>query len=181
MEYNEEEFKNDLYLCKFIYFRHFLKYGYEREDLIQEGVIALWKTKNLYDNKKGSINTFKYIVAKNAMLMFICKYYKNKDKNISLYSEFCDNLTYDDILKGDVDVDISNQYLFDLHKIINECIERTIKNNLIKEMIKEYLFMGLSPKEISLKFNYNYSNCRRYLSRYKVKIKKELLKNYDLF
>lgn len=57
-----------------VYNKHFAGFGYLQEDLIQEGLLALWKACSTFDESRGcTFCTYAFTVVANAMRMYLRK------------------------------------------------------------------------------------------------------------
>lgn len=68
------DFESNQGIVYAVYNKHFTGFGYLQEDLIQEGLLALWKACSTFDESRGcTFSTYAFTVVANAMRMYLRK------------------------------------------------------------------------------------------------------------
>lgn len=145
----DKEYLRDLKISKRVFALYFSNHQNFREDLIQESLIALWRSRNRYDEKRGSYSNFAVNVAFNAMVTFLrkeSKYMNNED----LTCEFLDE---------PFDID---SYL-DLRIWIEKRLRLLTKKQAFIVKILGYVAAGYSSLEIAKKMNLSRSYVNKIL------------------
>lgn len=138
-----KNYLRDLKISKRVFALYFSKYQNLREDLIQESLIALWRSRNRYDEKRGSYSNFAFNVAFNAMTTFLRKESKYMNH---------ENLT-SDLLDESFDID---SYL-DLRIRIEKKLKLLTKKQAVIVKMLGYIVAGYSSLEIAKKMNFTRS------------------------
>lgn len=60
-----------------VYVSHFSSYKNIREDLLQEGRMAVWKALQTYDSTKSKFSSYAYMLVKRAMLDYVTRECRN--------------------------------------------------------------------------------------------------------
>lgn len=151
-----------------------------KEDIKSDCLLRLVKCKSKYSSCKNmTYKTYRYMVIKQAFLMFIRtikakkragitisldEELQGKDKNIKL----CDTIPYYD----DLDRNIKAQEI----RAIFEIELAKIKNEKKKDIFKMYLYDGLKPREIAKKVQvteqYIYNVIARFIKNLKITLQK---------
>lgn len=169
MVYDESQNNEELKWANFtfnIYFNHYVEC---RNDLIYSAALQLLKSKNKFDESKGSFSTFAVKVCKNAMLAYLKKesVFSNNNENLSLDYEYegcsfadlledVDSLNFEDKLNSEYNLNIIKQVFF-------ECMTemKVSKNNKFTKGILNNIILGYNDFQIAKKIG-----CTRELSRH---------------
>ena len=85
-----------------VYVSHFSAYKSIREDLLQEGRMAVWKALQTYDSTKSKFSGYAYMLVKRAMLDYVTRECRGA---IVSYVEVFDTLpTVEDIVMKDLEL-----------------------------------------------------------------------------
>ena len=135
---SNEKYEEIKTLILFCFSKYFKKFAYLKDDLIQEGLISVFKHLEDFDESKSNYSTFVIRYAYYGMIVFIDNIYKkasnrkyNKfdydllslDTNLNTSSE---NYTLSDILVDNTSDKIYNSL------IDKDCLQKCIKSALIK-------------------------------------------------
>ena len=162
-EVTEKEITEDLKISKHVFKTFFAGYQYLKEDLIQEGVLALMKARKSFDNTKGVYSTFAFKVATNAMRMYLRKEYRYEDvENIEDYAfEIADEI-------NDIDISIH------IKNSIVDVIENS-KNPRVIEKIVNLLGCGFTGIEIAESLNFSRTYVSKLINDFRKRLRKELI------
>lgn len=154
-----EQFEPHLEMVKAIYNKYFSSYRWLRDDLIQEGNIALFKACQKFDASKGvKFATFAYKCIKNDMLLFLMQETKySKYSSSAAIDKFenaviCDDICYvelkdsisrinDDMTKKVLYLALNGCNICDMSKVLNKKYVtiykkiREIRQNLAEKLI----------------------------------------------
>lgn len=139
----DKEYLRDLKISKRVFALYFSNYQNLREDLIQESLIALWRSRAQYDEKRGSYSNFAMNVAINAMKMFLRK--ENKYMN------------YEDLPNDLIDESFDIDSYLDLRIRIEKKLKLLTKKQAVIVEILGYVVAGYSSLEIAKKMNFTRS------------------------
>jgi len=152
--------------------RSYFLIGGAEEDLLQEGMIGLYRAINTYDDEKGSFKTFVYACVKNSILSTVKKSNSKKNKPLNEYVS----------LSGYVDGDSDkNSFIQDSQygpedMLLYKEAESELENKIISELseaeyqiFKLYL-AGLTYSQISQKLNKTIKSIDNSLQKLKKKI-----------
>ena len=167
-DYND--FGKLLNLCAYIPKETFFaaeKLGYEKEDILQESVVAFLRALHSYDETKGvGFRTFASVCIKNHIASILRS--GNKPKN----SAMLDYIPIDDIdlaSKSEPETDwIEKESIFDMKKRIFEVL-----SELELEVLRLYL-SGFSYKSIGEKIGKTEKSVGNALSRVRKKLRTEI-------
>lgn len=169
MVYDESQNNEELKWANFTFNKYFNHYVECRNDLIYSAVLQLLKSKNKFDESKGSFSTFAVKVCKNAMLAYLKKesVFSNNNENLSLDYEYegcsfadlledVDSLNFEDKLNSEYNLNIIKQVFF-------ECMTemKVSKNNKFTKGILNNIILGYNDFQIAKKIG-----CSRELSRH---------------
>lgn len=145
MEYTNKEYLEDVKLAIYTINTMFKTLKLEKEDLVQECVIKLWKARERYTKDKGGYSNFAINVCKNNILNII----REKEKSIN-------DVSLNDVVKEDItfeelqscaddlsDVDCKLDVLNAVKDLLNK--EKTTK----KKKIYKYLLNNHSSRVIA--------------------------------
>lgn len=174
---NDEEAINDL--IKFylplvsINVKNFFLIGADREDLIQEGLLGLFKAIKYYKSEKSSFNTFAVLCIRRQIFSAIKLANSNKNMalneailNSSNISEECDTQSS---LKFIIDESSPEHIFFNKDKFINFKKYADRKFSKLEKQVLEYLIRGYSYKEIAKQLNTNLKSIDNTIQRIKKK------------
>ncbi len=66
----------------------YVPYGLERDDLVQAGMIGIWKALSKFKKHKGTeFSTYSYVSARNEILMLLRKHKKFQQEELPLFEE----------------------------------------------------------------------------------------------
>lgn len=159
--------KGHLIYIENIFCKHFSDCENFKEDLMQEGFLALEKCKKNYDKNKGDFLAYIKKPIYNAMLKFVKKETKNR-KNVCSLTENVLNTenspTYEEILR-----DERNEIkIIELQETINQVIENFSKNQ--QTIIKKYI-IGETQTEISKSMEISKQFVNHTIKRFKEELK----------
>lgn len=88
MKYTNELITENMNLVYGVYNDLFKNTSYfiDKDDMIGEGMLALVKAGNTFQDSKGKFSTYAYVCIKNAMTNYANKEFKHKN-NVRLFSE----------------------------------------------------------------------------------------------
>ena len=122
----------------FCFSKYFKKFGYLKDDLIQEGIINVLKHIDNFDESKATYSTFVLKYARYGMLTYIDSIYKTSvgrryfKFDYTLLSLDADlNTSSDNYTLSDILVDNTNDKVFN-SLIDKDCIQKCIKSALRK-------------------------------------------------
>ncbi len=156
-----KEYLRDLKISKCVFALFFSNYQYLREDLIQESLLALWRSRNRYDEKRGSYSNFAFNVAFNAMTSFVRKESKH--------------INYEDLPNDLIDVSFDIESYLDLRIQIENRLKRVPKYRACVVEFLSYVVAGYTFEEIAKITNYSCSYIKRVVRDFRY------LLNTDLF
>ncbi|WP_022819596.1 sigma-70 family RNA polymerase sigma factor [Fusobacterium russii] len=174
---NDEEAINDL--IKFylplvsINVKNFFLIGADREDLIQEGLLGLFKAIKYYKSEKSSFNTFAILCIRRQIFSAIKLANSNKNMalneailNSSNISEECDTQSNLEFITDES----SPEYIFfNKDKFINFKKYADRKFSKLEKQVLEYLIRGYSYKEIAKQLDKNLKSIDNTIQRIKKK------------
>lgn len=174
---NDEEAINDL--IKFylplvsINVKNFFLIGADREDLIQEGLLGLFKAIKYYKSEKSSFNTFAILCIRRQIFSAIKLSNSNKNMalneailNSSNISEECDTQSNLEFITDES----SPEYIFfNKDKFINFKKYADRKFSKLEKQVLEYLIRGYSYKEIAKQLDKNLKSIDNTIQRIKKK------------
>ena len=159
--------EENLNLVYFVVDRYFKKSYFlvEKEELIQEGFLALCKCIPFYDEKKGKISTFIVKCVKKHLSFYIMKRVKN---NI----QTCDISKVENVLKYDDSYNYSNE----------EQLEEFLKRYMpepASSMAADFYIHNMNWEEVARKYCYRnkLAACSMVWSKMKIITKNTYLKN----
>jgi RNA polymerase sporulation-specific sigma factor len=161
-----DNFNDNLYLVELVFNSRFKRYRYLKDDLFQEGYIALFKS-----CKSSRENIKKYAVKAiyNNMLAYVL-YKENK------HSKYCETFSELENKKFDIESVEDNSYEDNFNiDILKNKILNSRETDRNSKIITTYIFDGLTQAQISSKFNLNQSQISRINTRFKNKIKEEII------
>lgn len=163
-EITEKEITEDLKISKHVFKTFFAGYQYLKEDLIQEGVLALMKARKSFDNTKGVYSTFAFKVATNAMRMYLRKEYRHEYvENIEDYAfEIADEVN-----------DIDNS--LNITIAINNSIAKFKKSDVMSEIVRQ-VKNGYTGLEIAETLQISRTYISNLLNKFRKQLKAELEK-----
>ncbi|MBE5737916.1 MAG: sigma-70 family RNA polymerase sigma factor [Clostridiales bacterium] len=158
------------YVASAVAHSYFLNGG-DAEDLLQEGMIAVFNAINTF-NGKASFKSYVYTCVKNKIITLIKQSNRYKNQPLNNY------ISFSGFLEGDAD---KNELLTDFsfgpeEVIINTEAENELKNIITKTLseyehdILVYYLKGYSYREISEKFNKKEKSIDNALQRIRKKI-----------
>ena len=122
----------------FCFSKYFKKFGYLKDDLIQEGIINVLKHIDNFDESKATYSTFVLKYARYGMLTYIDsiyktgvgrRYFKFDYTLLSLDADL--NTSSDNYTLSDIIVDENSEKKFDVF-LNKDCLKQCIENALIK-------------------------------------------------
>jgi len=164
-------------VAKGIWYKYNLDFAVGKDDLIQEGLIYLWKCEKKYRNKRLDISFTRYIVGEvRSHLLDYLKlktfpnYFRERGKFI---------ISFEDILGindgGVLEQKIQSKILIEE---IAECINRSNFSEENKTVFLEYIISRRGrTKVLAKKFNIAESSVSNIINRIRKHIKKELKLN----
>lgn len=164
------DFEKNMGLVYFVYQKKFSRYSYLKDDLCQEGFIALFNSCKTFDENKGILFcTYATRSIYNNMLGYLLrKELKYKFRHIT-FSELSENNVDPDYLSQTPPIDEDLIFLKDT--ILNNSAKLSEKN---KAVIYSYLFEDLTQYDIAEKFNFSQPHICRLIKKFKNKIKEDL-------
>ena len=155
-EYEVEEKVEDERISNYVFNRCFKMYHYLKDDLIEEGLVALWKAREDFDETKSTYITYATEVAKNAMRMFLRKEFRHLD------NENIDDLKVD---IEDEKINIDNS--IHCRDIIQQVLDNLKSDKEIISRIIDLLELGFSRFEISGLLNMTHQTISNKLKKFK--------------
>ncbi len=156
--------------------RSYFLVGGAEEDLVQEGMIGLYRAINTYDDEKGSFKTFVYTCVKNSIISLVKKSKSKKNEPLNEYIS----------LSGDEENDADKKIFFQDAKFSPEQIFINKESEIeLQEKIKSafsksefeifnYYIKGYNYQTISEKVNKPIKSVDNSIQRIKKKIIKIL-------
>lgn len=166
----QERFEQNRSLVGYVYQRHFLSYENEREDLISEGTLALWKACNNFDEtRECKFSTYACVSIKNQMIQYIHNF----------ISKYANLISLDDVVSDD-----GEGHTLCMHetlaakpedKEIKYTIEMCLKKmtNLQKRIIHK-IMLGYTQYEIAFQEGISQPTVSRCLTRFKKLYEEEI-------
>ena len=152
--------------------RSYFLIGGANDDLLQEGMIGVFRAINTFDSEKAEFKTHVYTCVKNSIITSIKKHNTKKNQPLNAYIS----------LSGDVDGDIDKSFVIEDGRfrpeetfIANESeveLFNDIRKSLSKnefEIFKLYI-QGYSYNDISLKVNKSQKSVDNSIQRLKKKV-----------
>lgn len=93
----EELFEKNTLMAYKIANKYRTNYNRYYEDIKQEALLGLWRACQTY-NESTKFSTYAYVCIKNTVNMYIRRFRKHEDRNISIYTITVDNLSIEDSL-----------------------------------------------------------------------------------
>lgn len=163
------DFEKHMGLVHDVYKKKFKQYWYLKDDLCQEGFIALFLAcKNFNENKGNKFSTYAFRSIYNNMLAYLLRKEQKHKLNSIVFSELEEKNIRIDSLETTVGNDEDLIFLKDL--ILNNLIKLTKRN---KKIVYAYLFENLNQSEIGAKFNMTQPCVSLILKKFEKKIKEE--------
>lgn len=171
MQYTQQQFENDSRTANFIFNKYFSKYKFYKEDMIQECLIQLLKTKKLFKTGGATYRTYACRICYNCMFNFVRHNCNDKYIFQSLNDKLTDDLTVEDTLGQEM------TYLNDigLVDVIKEVYRNSRKN--LKSKSRTYCkyiklkVQGFNNKEIQEELNCT----RQFVSKLAIQFRNEIL------
>lgn len=161
------DFEKNMGLVYHIYQKHFKKYLYLKEDLCQEGFLALFKACKLFDTDKGvKFSAYAGRAIYNNMLTYLLKKEQKHYLNNITFSELEEKKVPIENLESTIENNEDMIFLKDL--IFNNSIKLTNTN---KSIIYSYIFENLSQYQICEKFKISQPQVSRIIKKFKNQIK----------
>lgn len=84
-----KEFEELSKMANLVFRKYFLRYKQFKDDLIQEGIIQMWRSSTRFNKDYNvKLSTFFFVVCLNAMRLYLRKEYKNMN-NVELDESIC--------------------------------------------------------------------------------------------
>jgi len=144
---------------------NFKSYENLKEDLLQEGYIALLKCEKKYDKTKGSFYNYCKKPVINAMLKFIDKEKKNTFLSYQDLVNENEETTFADITKNKEDEILK----VEIKITINEILSNFQDNQ--KKIIKEFLQFDKTQTQIAKDLNFSIDYVNRVINRFREELK----------
>lgn len=144
---------------------NFKSYENLKEDLLQEGYIALLKCEKKYDKTKGSFYNYCKKPVINAMLKFIEKEKKNTFLSYQDLVNENEETTFADITKNKEDEILK----VEIKITINEILSNFQDNQ--KKIIKEFLQFDKTQTQIAKDLNFSIDYVNRVINRFREELK----------
>lgn len=144
---------------------NFKNYENIKEDLLQEGYIAILKCEKKYDKTKGSFYNYCKKPVINAMLKFIEKEKKNTFLSYQDLVNENEETTFADITKNKEDEILK----VEIKITINEIIDNFQENQ--KKIIKEFLQFDKTQTQIAKDLNFSIDYVNRVINRFREELK----------
>lgn len=166
----EDLFNRNLKLVGFIYRKYFSRFEYIKDDLIQEGNIALWKSTSKYDSSKGEFSTFAGVIIKNKMNNYIRKEI-NYRKHLVVDFDF-GNLEIEDVKYNSIDE--KENVVYDVGNVYDKII-KNLKTEQQKIINDWYVYQN--TYKVAEKNNFS----RQYVCKIVNKFKDNFKEEYENF
>lgn len=149
-------FDSNVELVYFVFNRYYSKYRQFKDDLIQEGLMGLWKACQSFDESKGFMfSTYAVRVIYNQMAMFMrkeAKHFVNTSLDRVVASVPDNNITYQDLLE---DKPALSEYERDAIQMLVEQAEKDGWSDIVNMRLKGYKQveiaeeLGMHPSRVS--------------------------------
>lgn len=166
MEYTQKEYEEDLKMSRWVFNKCFKNSRQYEDDLIEAGLINLWKKRKYFDPSKGTYSTYAFKVAYVGMLMFLRK----EKKYFHNFSLDCDNSESSSLLEILIAPEITTNDI-DLEMAIEKVLEKKCAKY---KTIITLLLNGYTQKEIVQNFDISKQLCSLRFSKFKRFLKEEL-------
>lgn len=166
MEYDLTMYNEDMSISCWVFFKKFKNSTFYKDDLLQCSLIALYRCRSKYDDKKAIYFTYASKISYFAMLSFINKEkkYTNNFNNLSIDFIYEDDVTFADTLGEEFDFDTKLNYEY-LLKVCNEVIDKH-KSKILKNISKLYI-LDKKPAHIAKELNISRQCVCQYIDRFK--------------
>lgn len=147
--------ENMLKISTAVYNKYFSKYTDIREDLINEGIVGILKSKPFYSVQKGSKSTFFWICAKRSMISYLKKEFRHrrmiaKDEVEEVYEFIPDgNSMVDDPYSASAEIDKLREVVSCYKGKRKQIAEDLLNCKKPKELVNKY---GITKQRISQVF-----------------------------
>lgn len=174
MEYTEKDYQEDLKISNYVFCKYFKKFVTYKQDLIQESLIGLWKTRLKFDESRGKLSTFKTIVSITYMRLFLRKERKHLNNlllecDLKKVGDNGELLELFDVFSND-EINIEKIDLYD--EILN--VLGTKKKTFID--IVKFSLSGYNQTDVSKIKNCSQAKVSRVLKRFKNDLCKQIEK-----
>jgi RNA polymerase sigma factor (sigma-70 family) len=159
-------------LVYFVFEKHFKQYQSFKDDLCQEGLIALWKAQRCFNQSKNiSFKTFAYASIKNNMLSYL------KRKELKHFKV----ITFSELEKNKVNIENTNCVYNDIDLDFKNTFNNNLKKTSIRnrQIIKDYFLSNKNQKQIASKYQISQPQVTRITQNFKINVKNDLLKQGD--
>lgn len=165
----EKRFADNVALVGFVFHQKFNSYTSWQDDLIQEGLLALWKSCLNYEDSKGvSFGTYAYVAIYKSMLTYVNRYVDKHCVVTSLDDVISTTTTGEELRLMDVVPVVDDEV--DVFYHLKECL-RTM--SLEDQYIIEKTMQGYTQKEIATQLGIAQSSVCRSLHKFKAVLEKE--------
>lgn len=144
MEYTQENFIEDYKLAKTFFYRHCSYLKSYKDDIIQEFIICLWKSREKFDSEKGKYSTFAFSCMRFCFLSHFWKKRKKMSFEKSFlsfdfeYEENKESFYIESLVSNDEEDLLSK---FDVEYLIS-CFDEIVQNHkskTFKKIVMTYL------------------------------------------
>lgn len=177
MVYDLTMYNEDMAISRWVFSKKFRNLTFYKDDLIQCSIILLYRSREKFDETKGTYFTYASKISYFAMLSFISKEkkYTNNFDNLSIDFEYDEDCTFADTLGEEIDFDSKFNYEY-LLKVCNEIIDKH-KSKTLKSISKLYIY-GKKPAQVAKELNISRQCACIYIDKFK-KLVQDKLKEYD--
>ena len=144
---------------------NFKNYAHIKEDLLQEGYIALLKCEKKYDKTKGSFYNYCKKPVKCAMIKFIEQESKNNFLHYQDLVNENEETTYADITKNKEDEIAKVEIKITINEIMDNFQDKQ------KKIIKEFLQFDKTQTQIAKDLNFSIEYVNRVINRFREELK----------
>lgn len=168
---NEEMFEKNIRIAYKIANRYKINYLSEYEDIKQMALLGLWKAVLTFKNTHA-FSTYAYVVIANEINHYLRKCKRVKDLNVSINTIVFDDLTLEDILKGEDNIEelLENIVFLELGQKLN-----TIQFTDTERKVIELSRKGRTQSQIAKELKTSQPR----ISRMKKNIKNKILKGIN--
>jgi len=159
------DFEKNTNLVYFVFNKWFKSLGYLKDDLCQEGLIALWQASEKYNQKlEMQFSTYATKLIHWSMLLFLRKKELKHFKN---------SITFSELEAYDFDCDFSVEY-DDTKMQVELLIKSSKQSQRNKDIISDYLFKQEKKAELARKYKISKTWASKIIRNFNNEIKSKL-------
>lgn len=174
--FSEQQFEKNKNLVYYVYYHRFSsnsKNNLYKEDIIQEGMLALWKAcLNFNEKRNANFSTYAVLVIYHSMLSFVTRKLNKHYNTVSIESVVAEDKDGNELCLCDTLISPDAYSEKDMIAVINKILESfpTCYKDIVEKIIK-----GYTQNEIGNILNMSQAQVSRKLKKFKEKFMEDIL------